>query len=319
MLSRAAERMYWFGRYIERVENTARLISVNTNLILDLPRAKFVWDSLISITGYETAFQERFKRADERNVVRFLLDDKACSIRHAVSMARENARTSRELLPNEAWEKVNRLHLYLRNNADAGIKREGRNAFLADIINQCHELSGYMYGSMSHDDPFNFIKIGRSLERADMTTRIVDVGCLNLLQSAPEIEEYDNILWMNVLRTLSAYQMYRQYVQDVINGEDVVDFLIKDQDFPRSVIFCLQDVETCFSELPVSEHPLVSATGAQRRIKQVEVADLLQQRELHQFIDEIQLDLANIHDSLSKTWFGYTEEPVADLSKENAA
>ncbi len=210
MLSRVAERMYWFGRYVERAENTARLISVNTNLMLDLPEVKYIWGSLISITGYERQFADRFSHQDERNVIKFLLEDPSCSIRKSVSMARENARTSREIMPNEAWEKINELHLYLQKNINLGVKRDGRHRFLSELMAQCQELTGYLAGSMSNDLAFNFIKIGRYLERADMTTRILDVGCLNLIDpDHQEISEYENILWMNVLKSLTAYQMYR--------------------------------------------------------------------------------------------------------------
>ena len=97
MLSRVAERMYWFGRYVERAENTARLISVNTNLTLDLTRVGYIWESLISITGVEEAFSKRFSNKDERNVVRFLLEDPSGSIRQSIAAARENVRTTREI------------------------------------------------------------------------------------------------------------------------------------------------------------------------------------------------------------------------------
>jgi uncharacterized alpha-E superfamily protein len=305
MLSRVAERMYWFGRYVERIENTARLISVNTNLMLDLPKVKYIWGSLISITGYEEQFSKRFSVQDEKNVIRFLLGDDSCSIRKSVSMARENARTSREIMPNEAWEKVNELHLYLQKNNNQGVKREGRHKYLSDVINQCHELTGYLAGSMSNDLAYNFIKIGRFLERADMTTRILDVGCLNLINPEhPDITEYENILWMNVLKSLTAYQMYRQHVRDRVNGEDVVDFMIKDHKFPRAVAHCLSEVNECFEALPNSDHPLRSITHAQRMINNNDVIALLNESKLHEFIDEVQLDLSEIHGQLAATWFG---------------
>ena len=314
MLSRVAERMYWFGRYVERVENTARLISVNTNLMLDLPKVKYIWGSLIGITGYEAQFTSRFSVANERNVIKFLLEDESCSIRKSVAMARENARTSREIMPNEAWEKVNELHLYLRKNINHGIKRDGRHKFLIDIMNQCNELTGYLLGSMSNNIAYNFIKIGRNLERADMTTRILDVGCLNLLNpDHPEIVEYENILWMNVLKSLTAYQMYLQHLHDRtpgrgVNGEDVVDFMIKDQKFPRAVLYCLGQVQGCFDSLPNADYPLRSVTHAQRMINNNDVIALLKNEHLHAFIDEVQQDLNDIHEQVATTWFGLGEQ-----------
>ncbi len=313
MLSRVAERMYWFGRYVERAENTARLINVNTNLMLDLPRIKYIWGSLISITGCEAQFGRRFSNQDERNVIRFLLEDPSCSLRNSVAMARENARTSREIMPNEAWEKINELHLYLQKNTRLGVKREGRHNFLAAVIDLCHELTGYLAGSMSRDLAYTFIKIGRNIERADMTTRIVDVGCLNLLDPGqPEISEYENILWMNVLKSLNAYQMYRQHVQDRVNGEDTVDFLIKDDRFPRAVTHCLTEVHGCFKFLPNSDHPLREVTRAQRMINQNDVIALLNEENLHGFIDDIQLSLSQIHTRLTSTWFGYSGATLTD-------
>ncbi len=251
MLSRVAERMYWFGRYAERAENMARLINVNTNLVLDLNGVDYVWQGLLEIAGCTDDFFRRFSKADERNVIKFLLDSETCSVRNSVRLARENARTSREIMPNEAWLKVNKLQLYLGNNLDAGVKRAGRQGFLQAVIDQCHELTGYLAGSMSNDVPYYFIKIGRNLERADMTTRIIDVGCLNLLASNhPEITEHEDILWMNVLKSLTGFQMYRQYVKDRVNGEDVVDFLISNPNFPRSTEHCLSELVACFERLP---------------------------------------------------------------------
>jgi uncharacterized alpha-E superfamily protein len=295
MLARTAERMYWFGRYMERVEATARLIAVNTNLVLDLPKVKHIWGSLIDITGVSEEFSQRFTRADERNVVKFLLEDDSGSIRAAVRRARENARTTREIIPTEAWERVNELHLYLRRNVDKGVKREGRHKFLADIIDLCYELTGLLAGNMSDDDEYNFIKIGRNLERADMTTRIVDVGCLNLSNpDQGDITEYENILWMNVLRSLTAYQMYRQHVLDRVNGEEVVSFLLTNEQFPRAVSHCLADVHD------------------------QDILEIYRTGKLHEFVDDVQLELAEIHTQVGQTWFGYAPQAVAAESTDSS-
>lgn len=306
MLSRVAERMYWFGRYIERAECTARLLSVNTNLVLDLPGVKHIWGSLIDITGATAEFNQRFTRVDERNVIKFLLDDENCSIRSAVRHARENARTTREIIPAEAWERINELHLYLRRNADQGIKRDGRHRFLADIINLCYQITGLLAGNMSEDAEYAFIRMGRTLERADMTTRVVDVGCLNLATSArDDILEYENLLWMSVLRSLTAYQMYRQHVQDKVNGEDVVDFLLKDEKFPRALGRCLNELYRLGDGLPKNDSVVRAVSHAQRMIRLSDVLAVFNDGKLHEFIDDIQLELAEIHNQVAVTWFGY--------------
>lgn len=303
MLSRVAERMYWFGRYIERIENTARLISVNTDLVLDLPNVKHIWGSLINITGYEENFAARFSNQDERNVIKFLLDDDSCSIMSSVRLARENARTTREIMPREAWVKINKLYLHLEKNLHKAIKRDGRHKLLSEIVAQCQELNGYLSGCLSVNEAYNFMRIGTNLERADMTTRILDVGCLNLLNpELPDIREYESILWMNVLMSLTAYQMYRQHVDDVINGEDVADFLLKDEKFPRAVAHCLADVNESFQSLPNHENALRTVTHAQRVIGNADVADLLNTESLHDYIDQVQAEFGVIHNEIVNTW-----------------
>lgn len=304
MLSRVAERMYWIGRYLERTENTARLISVNTNLMMDMPKVKHIWNSLLQITSAEERFHERFTNVDERNVVKFLLDDEFSSIRASIRMARENARTTREILPNEAWVLINELDLFVKNNQNQGIKREGRHKFLQDITAVCHQLTGTLASSMSVDTAYNFIELGRKLERADMTTRIVDVGCISLIDAEVEdTREYEDILWMNVLKSLAGYQMYRQHVQDRVNGEDVVDFLIKNQNFPRAVSHCLAKASESCQSLPRNENTLRELSQAQRHLAHNDVIKLLNTSQLHGFIDEVQLDLASIHEEVVKTWF----------------
>ncbi|MEX2327705.1 MAG: alpha-E domain-containing protein [Pseudomonadales bacterium] len=315
MLARVAERMYWFGRYVERAENTARIISVNTNLVLDLPKANHIWESMVNITGIGTEFENRFSRIDERNVVKFLLEDESYSIRTAARMARENARTTREIFPTEAWERINELHLYLKRNLDKGINRTGRHKFLADVIGYCHQLTGLLAGNMSADVAYNFIKIGRNLERADMTTRIVDVGCLNLMKPGENaLLEYENILWMNVLKSLTAYQMYRQHVQDRVNGEDVVEFLLCNEKFPRAVAHCLGEVAGCCVQMPNSDLSVRAVSHSQRLLASANIANLLDESKLHEFIDEIQVDLAEIHNHVVNSWFN--QELVLDQEQD---
>ena len=158
---------------------------------------------------------------------------------------------------------------------------------------------------MSVNEAYNFMRIGTNLERADMTTRILDVGCLNLLNTDhPEIREYENILWMNVLMSLTAYQMYRQHVDDAINGEDVAGFLLKDEKFPRAVAHCLRGINESFTLLPNPDEPLRAVTHAQRVIGNCDVPDLLQAQLLHDFIDEVQADLGTIHSQMTGAWFG---------------
>lgn len=320
MLSRVAEKMYWFGRYVERAENTSRLIIVNANLMLDLPRVvKHIWADMINISGGSARFYERYTRADERNVIKFMLvdDTNPGSLLCSVRAARENARTTREIIPKEAWEKFNEFHLYVKRNINRSLKRDGRHKFLNDVVTYCYQMTGLLHSCMSHGEAYDFIQIGRNLERADMTTRIVDVGCTNLVQVQEHIPDtFDNILWMNVLYSLSSYQMYRQYVRGRVKGRDVVEFLMKDSHLPRAIAHCLLEVADCIRQLPRNDLPLRGITHTQRIINDMNVSKLMEAG-LHEFIDELQIDLAEIHNLVSQTWFEYTtmvNETVADRS-----
>ena len=180
MLFRVAERMFWIGRYMERAERTALLLRVNTNLTLNLPNSKHVWGSLINITGDEHSCPEAYQLENEKNVVKFLTRGETSSIRNSLKNAGGNARTGREIMPREAWEKINKLHHFVENNLKKPLKREGRDAFLAKVIRLCHEFTGYLRGCMSVTQAFNFMKLDLKLERADITTRILDIRCCNL-------------------------------------------------------------------------------------------------------------------------------------------
>ncbi|MDA0979408.1 MAG: alpha-E domain-containing protein [Proteobacteria bacterium] len=306
MLSRVAERMYWFGRYMERVEDTALLVRVNNNLMLDLPKVKHIWHSLLSITGEEQQYANRYQLINEQNVVKFLLAGEGSSIRESVRFARENARTTREIMPRDAWEKVNKLHHYLKNNLDKGLTRNGRDQFLGDVIGYCHELTGYLHGCMSSSEPYQFIRLGRHLERADMTSRILDVGVFSLTSAdIPELQEHENLLWTNVLRSLSGYQAYRLHVNDRINGEDVAAFLVRDTHFPRAITHCLDEAVKCCESLPREDLPLRAVTKLQRMLHQSNVITMFGEKTLHDLIDNIQLELAHIHDEVVTNWFDY--------------
>ncbi|NNE38766.1 MAG: alpha-E domain-containing protein [Gammaproteobacteria bacterium] len=308
MLSRVAERMYWFGRYCERVENTARLISVYSNLLLDLPvNVKNIWGDLVKITGSDEQFSQKYKLSNERNVIKFLLIDKdnPGSLICNLNAARENARTTREIIPTELWEKTNELYLYLQKNSQNVLSQKAKFKIIGEIINYCHQMTGLLFGTMSHGQAYNFIRIGRNLERADMTSRILDVGCVNLLQEQENIpDEFDDILWMNVLRSLSGFQMYRQHIQDRVNGEDVVDFLCRNNDFPKSICHCLIELERCLSKMPGHDHPLREVSHAQRVIDKMDTPKLITSG-LHDFIDDMQINFAHIHTIVGQTWFGH--------------
>lgn len=313
MLSRVAQRVYWLGRYMERMESAARLINVNSSLLLDLPKGVNVgWGSLIDIMGCNKEFEEKKLKEEELTVVRFLMGDlkNPASIFFAIKCARENARTTREIIPTEAWELINNLYFYVKDNVSRSASRAQRQVFLSHVVKNCQQFVGMLAGTMSHTNAYDFIRLGRNLERADMTTRIVDVGTVNLVtkqrfqqSEGDTLEPFINILWMSVLQSMSAYQMYRQHVLDRVNGDDVVMFMLQDEDFPRSVLSCLEVLIKCLNKLPDGDEPLKAVAAAQRHVKAANVEDILANDALHELIDDIQLDIASINNEIAKKWF----------------
>lgn len=310
MLSRVAERIYWLGRYMERSENIARLVNVNSNLLLDLPAGVRVgWGSLIDISGTGSYFERDTQLADEKTVVNFILADKKnpSSLINSLSFARENSRITREIMPMEAWELINDLYHYIRDRADKVTWRRDRSIILLHVISSVQQFTGLLAGCMSHNNAYDLIRIGRNLERADMSTRIVDAGLVNLLPhlaagGAEVLEPYDNILWMSVLRSLSAYQMYRQHVRDRVNANAVVTFLLQNEDFPRAVAHCLKQLEQCLWALPNSEKVLSAIVSIQHKLDEADLNELLKSG-LHEYIDELQLEIGNLHFKIAETWF----------------
>lgn len=311
MLSRVAERMYWLGRYLSRVENTARLVNVNANLLLDLPKtSKLSWVDLTDIIDSQELFSSLYDDNAERNVIKFMLADKdnPSSLINSLSYARENTRTTREILPSETWEQVNEFYLYGKENINKGLSRSGRHDFLADIIQFSQQIFGLLDSCMSHNQAYYFFLIGRSLENADMASRIIDVGSANLIDEESEHNEYyENVLWMNVLRSLSAFQMYRQHVPDKVNGIDVVNFLFNDAMFPRSLIYSLTQLEECFLLLPRNEVPLRSVLHIKRFVTDLNVEKKFDHL-LHTFIDDVQLEFNSLHEKIIETWFSLADE-----------
>ncbi len=318
LLSSVAERLYWMSRYIERVENTARIILVNHNLLLDLPRnIEFGWEALVTITGNADLFHEHHKEATERNVLRFLIADKRNTncITCSLAMARENLRTTRAIVPRAAWEALNDLYAFARDNSNSGITRRGRYGYLRRIIDYCQLLAGKLSSTMSHDQTYDFIRMGRNMERADMTARVIDVRASNLLPAlSEELKPFDDIQWKSVLDSLAGYQMYRRHVHVRIRGRAVLRFLLKEELFPRTVHYCFSEVEQCLRGLPGNEPALRILGRAQRMVQEVDVTEILSEG-LNNFVDDLLKVHIQLNDQLTATYFVALEGKPAELQK----
>jgi uncharacterized alpha-E superfamily protein len=305
MLSRAAERIYWTGRYLERAENTARIVQQYSQLMLDLPvELEVEWAELVRIVGAAEAFGESGHPDTEAAILHFLLADTegASSLAYSLRMARENVRNSRDLLPLESWEYVNELYQYARGNLTPAASGEDRFDVLAECIGRCQQISGSLGGTMSHESPYHFLQLGQNLERADMTSRIIDVAAAYIQHDERLIRLYGSSLWTNVLKSVSGFQMYRQYCQPQVEGVRVIDFLLRDRAFPRAIACCLDTAAASCARLPNAADTVAALANVEKLLVPLPEAGLMAS-DVSTVMDNAQQRLGDVHRAVVDTWF----------------
>ena len=314
MLSRNAERIYWMGRYIERTEDTARLLNAFSQVMLDLPTSgQLGWDVLLKIMASETAFYEHYEVANEDNVVKFLLDDieNPSSIRSAVRAARENARTLKDRLPLEGWEMLNDLNLFIKRGAQDASRQRNRFQFLTDTISKCQCFNGMIRTTLSRNQSYEFLSMGAFIERADMTTRTLDIAADVLLKRSDEDGVFDAHIWMEILKAQNAVMMYRMKNGPRSSPRAVLRFLIGEDDFPRSIKHCLESMAGHVEKLPKNKAFIDSINGLAKNLDGFVAKDEIIPTNLRTFFDETQQGLNELHAIIATTWFLSAEAPAA--------
>jgi len=322
MLSRVAENIYWTARFIERAENTARLVNVNAFLLLDLPKkVRFGWMPLVEISGSAKLYKQLYSDDSERSVVRFLIGDEnnPGALLSSLRQARENVRTIRDVVPRETAEQINELTLFARSNLARGLTHVGRFDYLKAIILRCQTITGLLAGTMVHDAGYDFLRMGRNLERADMTTRIIDVRSANLLPDVSvDLRPFENVQWMSVLKSMSGYQAYRRVMQTNVRRPDVLRFLFEDRNFPRAFSHALGEVESCLKGLPRSDAPLKAVRALEKVVTDAD-PETLTQADLHGFIDRLQLGLIELHNRIRESYFLSQDAPAKPRARVQQA
>jgi len=269
LLSRVADRMYWAARYVERAEDSARVLRAYGDVLADLPTESSRWSPLVTISGSSVRLPA-VSGSDESQVAQFLIADREHpnSILNTIDHSRENLRTCREVLPREAWQTLNDLSIYVRGAAVTSVERRRRDRFLTRVIDESRRLDGVLNSTMTRDEVFEMWRLGRYIERADMTTRVLGVRAATLLSlPAGEVDEFNEVQWMGVLRSLSALQMYQRATRGPIDGPAVVRFLLFDHRFPRSVAGCLAEMRTSILRLPEYSTVLGAVEAADRQLR----------------------------------------------------
>ncbi len=312
-LSSTALRTYWLGRYLERAGSTARLVQVNANLMIDLPmRMPLGWLPLVEILAQEDLFDELYgdatdgrpEASNEKPVARFLLSDgrNPGALLNALGFARENARTLRGSLPRAAFEHINEIHLYAKDALQEPLSRSRRNQALKAIIGQLDQVNGFLSSTMLHNAAWQFFRLGNFIERADMTTRIIDLRTVNLLDAAGDLTPFEDIQWRSVLNSLDAMQGYTATVQNPINQEDALEFLLQNPELPRSLLRCLTTIRNCLRALPQHDEPLELINNMRRQLQRARVRNLKDAR-LHSFVDARQKQLYTLHQKITRNYF----------------
>ena len=244
MLSSTAEKTYWLSRYIERIENTSRLIIVNSDLLLDIPHDESNdLKHLIQITGHLNSFK---KKNSKENVFFFLIQDKKnpSSIKFSIEMAKINSRYLLTMLPKSAWEQFNNLYL------DFNSKNKPYSEDLYQIIRNSQRFFAIISDGMQRNDVFNFIKLGRFIERADMLSRIIED---QILRKENHVNKYyQNLQWSSVLRSVNGFESFKTINKDNLSQEVVLKFLIMEKLFPRSLKYCVEKLLEVQKYLPKS-------------------------------------------------------------------
>jgi uncharacterized alpha-E superfamily protein len=307
MLSRVANSMYWMSRYIERAENIARIVDVNLQLLLDFrnlneERLAQHWLPIVQTTGDESQFFQLHKKATGNAVTEFLVFqmENPNSLVSSICQARENARMVRDQITIEFWEELNRLYWFVRTPQARKVWNESPSEFFQQIKNSSLLLIGLSFATLIHNEGWLFSQVGKFLERADKTSRILDVR-----YQAPQKEviandsETDVLEWSAILRSCSAWDAYKSIYGAEVNPRLVAEFLMFNQDFPRSVRFCVAELNGALRRISgVAEGRFCNSAEklAGRLVAELQFStvDEIFDKGLHDYLDQLQLKINDI-------------------------
>lgn len=311
MLSRVADSIYWMSRYIERAENIARVIDVNLRLVLDLRiTGKQQWEPLVTITGDYDLFIDKYGTSNRNTVVQFLAFDPAYpnSILSCLRSARQNARSIREIISTEMWECINDFYLFVSSSAARQMAQEDPHAFFTEVKLSSQRFIGVREGTFSHGEGWHFLRLGCLIERAEKTTRILDVKYFILLPSSEYIgTTFDNIQWSAVLKSASALEMYRKQHHRIL-PKRVCNFLLFDRYFPRAIHYCIIRSEEALHKITGTQ-PGTYSNKAERHLGRLRAEldysdiDEVFDNGLHEYLDSLQRKLNEAGDAIFDTFF----------------
>jgi uncharacterized alpha-E superfamily protein len=311
MLSRTADHLFWMARYTERAENTARMLDVNVQTAL-LPQSaestERGWRAMLGISELQEDFDKKYPKLTGRDVIDFMTRDPAnpSSIVSCVASARENARAVRGTLTTEVWETHNTTWLELQNQLRSPRLKSDPSPFFEWVKYRSHLSRGVTIGTMLKDEAFYFIRLGTHLERADNTARIIDVKFHGAAdgkegERAGQDAQRDFYYWAAILRSVSAFEIYRKVYRDVITPARVAELLMLRADMPRSLMGCMEEVVANLKQVCND-----SSAGTERfagrlhaQLKFASIEDILEEG-LHDYLDRFLEDINVLGNRVSR-------------------
>lgn len=326
MLSRVAESLYWMSRYIERAENTARLLDVNLQILIDFTGfmeedESGFWEAVVSSTGEEERFREGYDEVTGGTVTEFLTFDRGNpgSIFSSVCAARENARMIRDQISFEMWECINELYHFVRDGSTDEILRSDVSEFFEQVKAFSHRFQGLTGSTYMQGDGFKFMEIGKHIERADQTSRMIDIKYFMVLPKGADVGGTIDVAgWMAVLRSCSALDAFHSRFLDEIYAWNVGEFLLLARRFPRSVVFSVRQVDENLRALTgtpqglFTNEPEKLAGRLHGELTYSTISEIFDNG-LHEFIDLIQQRLIALHTAVANEFF---EIPFVDIEAE---
>lgn len=319
MLARYAEAIFWMARYMERAENLARILDVHETFTRDGRGAKD-WHSIVQLNADVDRFLDRYKSASAENVVGFYVLDirNGTSIISAVRAARENARTLRPLISTEMWTQINVFYNRLLALGPQDVALPNLARLCSTIKESCQTHAGITEGTFYRDQGWYFYQLGKYIERADQTTRLLDIKYHLLLPSSADVgSPLDVSQWNALLRSVAGYHAFRRIYPRGMTPASVAGFMLFNDSFPRSVKLCVRQIDMLLTELK-SRYGLRGGNTAMERIDEIQAAlathaiDPIIRDGLHEFLDWLQICLSEVSGAISQSFFGLEPSVTAE-------
>lgn len=328
MLSRVANSLYWMSRYIERAEDMTRVLAVNFHTLLDARQMDLEqgWRPLISMTGDEELFSRHYDAYNAANVIDFMLwnQSNSSALIWCITLARENARSVREQISKEMWEYLNRLYFMVRDANREAVSREPVE-FFGQLRDGSHAFQGITNETMTHGEAYQFIHLGKHLERAEKTARILDTRYRGVSRLS-ETNEDGPLLLMAMLKSCSAFEPFRKAYASQIQAARIIEYLLLNREFPRAIAYCLNrslqavnsisGVDEAAKHLQAMSNPQRSLGRLVAELEYLDVQEVLGEP-LHAYLDDLIFRINRAADDVTRTYFS-TQIILPELHPQQA-